>query len=199
MEFIYTLFENYGIWVLLIITFSAQLGLPIGSTFFIMWYGSTLDSSSTLFTLIPAVASAAIVGDITAFYLGQRFSNQLESAESKYKWLSKRLKHSRKLLDTYGAWIIWTTRFVITGLGPIVNYLLGSRKYPTLSFIKWVVLGELLFATEMLYFGFYFKETWEDLLAVIADAGWLIALVILFVWIVSKLYKHSQIRGQGSI
>ena len=129
MELIYSLFENYGIWVLLIVTFLAQMGVPLGSTFFLMWYGSTLDSSSSLYIAIPATACAAILGDMTAFTLGKRFSKQLDSAEKRYASIAKRIKQSRSLLDSYGVWIIWVSRFLVTGLGPVVNYLLGSKRY----------------------------------------------------------------------
>lgn len=193
MELIYSLFENYGIWVLLIVTFLAQMGVPLGSTFFLMWYGSTLDSSSSLYTAIPATACAAILGDMTAFTLGKLFSKQIDNAEKRYASFAKRIKQSRSLLDSYGVWIIWISRFLVTGLGPVVNYLLGSRKYSTVTFFKWVVLGEIIFATEMIYFGFRFKDTWEDLLAVIADAGWLIALIAVSTWIISKLMKTNKL------
>lgn len=192
MELIYSLFENYGIWVLLIITFFAQLGLPIGSTFFLMWYGSTIDSSSSLLVAILATSSAAIVGDMTAFSLGRQFSTQLNKAEEQYSWLAKRINQSQKLLDSYGVLLIWVTRFLVTGLGPVVNYLLGSRKYSAIKFFQWIIFGEIIFATEMVYFGFYFKQTWEDLLAVIADTGWLIALVAISIWIIKTLIKRNK-------
>jgi hypothetical protein len=49
-----------------------------------------------------------------------------------------------------------------------------------------------IFATEMIYFGFLFKDTWEDLLAVIADAGWLIALIAVSLWIIKRLLRASK-------
>lgn len=61
-----------------------------------------------------------------------------------------------------------------------------------IKFFQWIVLGEIIFATEMIYFGFRFKDTWEDLLAVIADTGWLIALIALSIWIISKLLKTKK-------
>jgi membrane protein DedA with SNARE-associated domain len=192
MEFIYSLFENYGLWVLLLVAFLSQLGIPLGSTFFLMWYGSTIDSSSSLFLAIPATALAAILGDITAYSLGRRFSNQFDNAEKRYSWLAKKVKQSNKLLNAYGVWIIWITRFMATGLGPFVNYLLGSRKYSLRVFSQWVIFGELIFSAEMIYFGYHFKDTWEDLLAVIADAGWLIVLILISLWIIKRLLKKSK-------
>ena len=189
MEFIYSLFENYGIWVLLIVAFSAQLGLPLGSSFFLMWYGSTLEGTQPLYIAIIMTAFAAILGDITSFVLGKQFSLQLDRSEERYAWLKVKLSQSRNLFESYGVWLIWTTRFLVTGLGPIVNYLLGSRKYPTSKFIRWVILGEIIFASEMLYFGYRFKDTWEDLLALISDTGWLIALVVLLLWIIKKITR----------
>ena len=192
MEFIYAVFENYGIWLLLIIVFIAQLGIPIGSTFFLMWYGSTLNSPTAVLIAIPATAFAAIFGDIIAYSLGQRFSNQLENAEKRYHWLAQKIQQSQKLLDTYGAWIIWLSRFLVTGLGPFVNYLLGSRQYPIKRFLTWVALGEIIFTTELIYFGYRFKDTWEDLLGVISDAGWLISLIFVFIWLFKKLMKKQS-------
>ncbi len=192
MEFIYFLFESYGIWVLLVVTFLAQMGLPLGSAFFLMWYGSTLDSSSSLLVAIPAAACAAVLGDMVAFALGQRFSKQLDSAEKNYRWLSKQVKKSQKLLHSYGVLIIWGTRFLATGLGPIVNYLLGSRRYPTMKFFQWVMFGEIIFASEMLIIGNNYKDTWEELMAFIADAAWLILLLILLLWVGKNLINLNQ-------
>ena len=193
MEFIYSFFENYGIWVLLIITFLAQLGIPLGSTFFLMWYGSTIESSSSLLIPILMTACAAILGDMIAFKLGHRFSNQVNNAEKRYSWFSKQIKQSQKLVDSYGVFIIWVTRFITTGLGPIVNYFLGSRKYPTVKFFQWVLFGEFIFVSEMLFFGYIFKDTWESLLDLIADAGWLIALIIISLWIVKRLVYRETV------
>lgn len=198
MELIYTLFENYSTWILLLVVFLAQLGVPLGSAFFLMWYGSTIDSTPFLLWEIPATVSAAVLGDLTAYSLGKRFSDQLSRAEKRSSWLANKMRQSSTLIDRYGIWIIWLTRFLATGLGPVVNYLLGSRKYPVKPFLLWVVMGEILFITELLYFGYRFKETWEDLLTIISDTGWLVVLVIISIWIVRKLMKKEHPVSQKS-
>ncbi len=191
MDLIYSIFESYGLLVLLIIVFVAQLGLPVGSTFFLMWYGSTLNSISSLAIAIIATICVAILGDITAYSLGKQFSSQLKHAEQRYQWLADKARQSQTLLDRYDVWIIWLSRFLITGLGPFVNYILGSKKYPLKKFIFWVFLGETIFALELLYFGYHFKESWEDLLALVSDVGWLIALLFILYFVSKKLFlKH---------
>ena len=197
MDIIYSLFETYGLWILLPILFLGQLGIPIGSTFFLMWYGSTIDESSTLLVAITATACAAILGDTTAFALGTQFSDKLERAENRYAGLAKKLEQTRKLTRSYGSGIIWITRFLITGLGPLVNYLLGSRKYSFKKFAFWVILGEFIFTAELLYFGYRFKDSWEDLLGFIGDAGWLIGLLILFAWVVRQLIQRNKVSASN--
>ena len=192
MDFIYTLFENYGIWILIIVVFSAQLGIPIGSMFFLMWYGSTRDTTTAVLIAIPITASAAVMGDMSAYLLGRRFTQQLDNAEKKYSWFADKSAQSQKLINTYGNRIIWLTRFLATGMGPIVNYLLGSKTYPIKQFLAWVILGEIIFTAELLYFGYRFKQTWEDLLTVISDAGWLIALIIISAWLLKRLLKRKK-------
>lgn len=189
MEFVYSLFENYGIWVLLAVVFFSQLGIPLGSSFFLMWYGSMVEANALLAVPIIATASAAILGDMVSFLLGGQFASQLDNAERRYVWLKVKLNQSRSLMDKYGVWLIWITRFLVTGLGPIVNYLLGSRKYSISKFMVWIVFGEIIFTSCMLYFGYMFKDTWEDLLGIVVDVGWLIALIAIFVWILKKIIK----------
>lgn len=193
MEFIYSLFENYGIWVLLCLTFLAQLGIPVGSSFFLMWYGSTLDTSSSLLMLIPLTACAAILGDMSAFSLGKLFSNKFDEAEKTYSWLAWQIDKSRHMIESYGTWIVWFSRFLVTGLGPIISYLLGSRKFSTLKFFSWVVFGEIIFTAEMLYLGYIFKNTWEDLLDFIANTGWLVGLILVSLWIIKSLIKKMHV------
>jgi len=195
MEFIYSLFENYGIWVLLCLVFLAQLGIPVGSSFFLMWYGSTLDTTTSLLIVIPVTACAAILGDMTAFSLGKLFSNKFDEAVKTYAWLAKQIDKSHGMLESYGIWIVWFSRFLVTGLGPGISYLLGSRNFPTLKFFSWVVFGEIIFTAEMLYFGYIFKNTWEDLLDFIANAGWLVALVVVSLWIIKSLIKRMRVTN----
>ena len=192
MEFIYSLFENYGIWILITVVFIAQMGVPIGSMFFLMWYGSKLETTTALLMTLPIATSAAVMGDMSAYFIGRQFSQQLIQAEKKYSWLANKTEQSHKLINRYGKWIISLTRFLVTGMGPIVNYLLGSQKYPSRSFLLWVILGETLFCLELLYFGKRFKESWEDLLSFISDMGWLIALIIISIWLLKKLLSKER-------
>lgn len=193
MDFISTLFENYDIWILVVVVFIAQLGIPVGSSFFLMWYGSTLETSTTLLMIVPITTAAAVLGDMSAYSIGRLFSQQLIHAEEKYNWLAKKTKNSRKLIQEHGKWIVCTTRFIITGMGPMISYLLGGKKYPVNTFFIWVLIGETLFCLELLYFGYRFKETWEDLLNFISDIGWLIALVIIAIWLLNKLLIKEKV------
>ncbi len=199
MELIYSLFENYGLWILVTVVFIAQMGIPIGSMFFLMWYGSTLENTTTLLMTLPIVTSAAVMGDMSAYFIGRKFSQQLIQAELKYNWIANKTQQSHRLINRYGKWIISLTRFLVTGMGPIVNYLLGSQKYPSRSFLLWVIVGETLFCLELLYFGNRFKESWEDLLSFISDMGWLIALVIISLLLLKKLLSKEKSVATNNI
>lgn len=199
MDFINTLFENYGLWILIIVVFLAQLGIPLGSSFFLMWYGSTLETSTALLMTVPVTTAAAVLGDMSAYSIGRQFSQQLIKAEDKYDWLARKTKHSRKLIENHGKWIVCTTRFIITGMGPIISYLLGGKKYPAKTFLLWVIIGETLFCLELLYFGYRFKETWEDLLNFISDMGWLVALIIVSIWLISRLLSKEKTATPNKI
>lgn len=192
MDLVYELFRDYGLWILLPLVFFGQMGVPVGSMFFLAWYGSTLFSLEVFWLTVALVIGFTSLGDLTAYGIGRYYSESLERFASKRWRINKQLKRSRFLIAKYGSVMIFFSRFLITGLGPMVNYLVGGDRYRTRPFLFWVITGEALYALECLSLGYLLKDTWEYILVMVSDFGWIVLLVLIALLLVQMLIRRSR-------
>ncbi len=78
---------------------------------------------------------------------------------------------SESLMQTYGHWSIFLTRFLIVTPAPYLNYFIGFQKYPFRSYLILVIAGEILYIGELLLLGYIFADTFEYLVDILSDIG----------------------------
>lgn len=170
-----TLVLIHGYPILLGIIFLSYLGLPIPVNLFLLASGAfTTDNTLHLYYLIPLVSLSAILGDGIHYYLGYRFGYLL--FDKLFTKINLQSSQSNKLtifLKRRGAWLIFVTRWLLTPLGIPVNFLAGINHYSFKSFIFWVILGEILWASIYTYLGHFFGTNWVSISEYINNAPYL--------------------------
>jgi len=178
-------------------TFFSAFGLYGGGVLLIS-SGALASNLSELLVIMIIGAVAAILGDIATYEVARAFSPYFARLVSKFKFFRKSEVKARELLD--GSQFLWVffTRFVITTLGPVVNYIGGFTKMKRKKFFAAVISGEILYAILYPALGFVFKETWNDLSNIITDFVVLAILLVAAIYLIrilmhdSKWFKKSE-------
>lgn len=184
----------WGLPILLLLIFLGQLGLPLGTLLFLCWYGSTLTHPESLFWVIPTLMIPAILGDYVAYYIARRYRSQVLSFINLRPRAARQFSRGESLIHRKGGEIVFITRFLIFGLGPVVNYLMGLRSYSRFSFLVWVALGEFIYISEFILLGYLFRDTWQELLIIITDIGWGIGIIVVIGLVMITLRKRRLRR-----
>jgi len=199
MTWIYEAFELYGLLILIPVVMFAQMGVPLGSLFFLTWYGSTLLNLPELAFAILVASLAGMVGDVAAYEIGRKNASRFSRYLSRHGKIKRRLDRSMLLMEKYGAGTILITRFIITGLGPIVNYALGTDRYHRHHFYFWVAIGQVIHAGEFLLLGYVLRETWENAIVFVSDLGWFVGLALFTAWLVYQIQKKQRMKRRSHV
>lgn len=195
ISFVSSFFESNIYLFLLIIPFLAQLGIPTGAMFFILLAGSLSGNTQVLAVYFLIVLLATIAGDILGYIIGKKFfyTNWMKKLLSSQE-AERLFKRGNVFFNKRGKFSIFVTRFLITGIGPYLNYVIGLSQYKFRKFILYVVLGEILYSAELLVLGYIFKDIIGDVLGVISNLGLLVLIGFIIYEIGTKIYKSHNSR-----
>ena len=172
--------------------FAGSLGVPGGAITMIA-YGSLAGSVSKLILFMIISFVAAVIGDILAYELARRLSNKLRDKLRKFFFFKNNEPKVRSLLNKYGFYIIFFTRFALVNLCAVVSYVSGLEKVNRKKFIFAVISGELLFAIIYPLIGFTLGEIFSSLINAINYFIIAILLIILIIYFVgSNFYKRVK-------
>ncbi len=188
-----TLFNDINIlYLIYIMPFITQLGIPLGITFYIMYIGSTITELSSLISFILTLSVCFITENVIADIIGKKYGNKpLNYIEKKFS-LKKSIKKSKQLISDNAIFSIFFTRTIFLGGAPIINYLLGINNYSKKKFIFYVSLAEILFVTIFSTIGYLFSDMWEILSLLLEDISYAITLLILLGIIVGITYYKNN-------
>jgi len=172
--------------------FAGSLGVPGGAITMIA-YGSLAGSVSKLILFMIISFVAAVIGDILAYELARRLSNKLRDKLRKLLFFRNNEPKVRSLLNKYGFYIIFFTRFALVNLCAVTSYVSGLEKINRKKFILAVISGELLFAIIYPLIGFTLGEIFSSLINAINYFIIAILLIILIIYFVgSNFYKRVK-------
>lgn len=178
-----------GLFTLFFLMFAASsIPIPAVGTILVS-FGAAKTSINGLILLILGVYLAAILGDIGIYFITRRFSGKVLRFLKQFKWYQKNNKKTLLFLKKYGFWAVFFSRFTITEVNLVMNYIAGFNKFNSKKFIIAVLLGELIYATFYAVFGYIFKDTWNYLLGLLQDSFWAILIIILAFLLVKKIVK----------
>lgn len=166
-----------GLAILFLWVTIGSLGLP-GGTIAIIAFGSLAGTVSYLILLIAISFAAAVIGDVLAFELAVKFSDEFRNKLRHFSFFRNNESKAKEMLTKYGFQIVFFTRFALLSLCPVVSYVSGFEKMNRKKFLAAVLSGEFLFAAIYSIVGFTVGETFNSL---ISAANYIIAAVLLIV------------------
>lgn len=174
-----TFFESNIYVFLLVIPFLWQIWvLPVGPMFFIMFAGALVGNVYDLAILFCIVLLSSILWDISGYMIGKKFTHvsifqrflQRKKVQSVYEKTQEFFQEKWEIA-------IFFTRFLVTGLGAPINYMLGIQWFHFKKFVYYVILWEILYAGELLILGYIFRDTFEQVLNIFSNF-WM----VIFLW-----------------
>ncbi|TRW95169.1 hypothetical protein FNJ84_16850 [Paracoccus sp. M683] len=185
------LLPQWGPVVLAVSAFLSCMMVPLPSSALLVTAG-TLSGGGHLFlpTLILGACLGAALGDLTAFGLAHRIAPRLEAMGGRRKAMFQR---ARGFIAHRGALAVFLARWLITPLGPSMNYVAGATGMPTRRFIAASLPGEFLWALTQLGAGYLlargFRGDDAALLKCLATAMALLGVI----WLAHHLWhRHGR-------
>jgi membrane protein DedA with SNARE-associated domain len=173
---------------LFILCFLSSFGVP-GASVAMISTGALAADTAGLIPVIVVASLAAMLGDVVAYEAARRFSSRFSRRLERNRLYWEGERRARLLFEEAGFAMIFFTRWLITTLGAAVNYLTGLARTKRRTFLAAVVTGELLYGTIYPVLGFLFKETWNDLAAVI---GGITTTLLLVIVLAASLYFLAE-------
>jgi len=188
-----TFFESNLYLFLFIIAILSQLWIPTWVMFFIVIAGSLATDINSLEILFIITLLWVISWDLLSYLLGKKLYNMtFFQFFIKKKEVNKLYIKTEKLLIKKWSIIIFISRFLITWIWPILNYIAWIQWYNIKKFILYVILWEILYVLEFLLLWYIFKNTIDDIMNLISDF-WFILLLIFVLYIIwLNLFKNKK-------
>ncbi|MEP7166585.1 MAG: DedA family protein [Candidatus Woesebacteria bacterium] len=178
---ILTLLLVYGYPVVVIAVAAGSLGLPVPVTSILLAAGSfSADGSLNVITLIILITITAVIGDVFAYYVGQRIDvRTLEKHGHKFGLTRPILRGVDVFFRKWGTAGIFFSRWLVTPLGVPMNVLAGMKRYSMKKFMICSLVGECMWASIYVSLGFMFGANWQAILSYINNAPGVLALITL--------------------
>lgn len=175
---ILSFFQEHIYLVLFFIPFFGQLGIPSGSIFFLLFAGSLSTSYSELAILLMIWLISAVIGDLSGYFIGKKFfhisiiQDQLKKPKIKTLFDTTTVYFNKE-----GKFAIFLSRFLVVTPGPYINYIAWIQEFSFRSFVRLVIIWEVLYVAELLLLGYVFQDTFEYLVDMISYVSMILILI----------------------
>ncbi len=113
---------------------------------------------ASIFSFAIALSLAAIIGDQVGYWLGRKTGDVIFNREDGLLFKKKHLLRAKGFYDQYGIAAIIACRFVPI-LRTFVPFVAGVTKMEYPRFLRWDILGGLLWINSLLGVGYYLGQT----------------------------------------
>lgn len=142
---------------------------------------------------LAVLTFGSLTGDVIGYWIGKKFGRPVL-----LKWGGKmiqngRLEKAEHIVDRYGAWGVFATRWVFASFQAIINIIAGITRMPFPKFFIACFLGELLWSIGYFFLGFYFWPQVSGILQKIGSLGFFgVILTILVLTAAYLLYRFRN-------
>ncbi len=181
--------DMYYLVYFFLLVFLASFAIPTGALVLIVSFASATSDWNDAILLVALSLSATISGDYGAYSAARYFRKKINPMIEKIGWMEKKRIVVQKLFNRYSYHTVFLTRFLFSGIGPYVNYFSGLQNIKKETFLKAIILGEIVYCFFYVFIGYYFRETWQEIISLILDYTASIIFALLGLYIVYKIIK----------
>lgn len=186
----------YGIPLLFITTYLSCLAVPVPSSLMMLAAGAFIASGDLpLSSTAIAALAGAILGDQTGYGLGRFGSAPVDKHLATRPKSAALFTRAQEFTSKWGGLGVYFSRWLVSPLGPYVNFASGLTRHRWAGFTFWGVLGEMTWVTLYIGLGFTFAQNIGAVAEIAADISGVLAAglvtVALGLWLRHVLHVHA--------
>jgi len=159
MSEIISLVTTYGAGFLFACAFLSCLLVPIPTSLMMITAGAFVASEDLIFWQVYGGALfGAILGDQIGFQIGRHGGSHLIDRLSRSPARKNVADRATKLIEKHGGLGVFFSTWLFAPLGPYVNFIAGSARLNWLRFTIWDTLGETIWVSIYVSFGYVFAS-----------------------------------------
>lgn len=164
---------DYTYPVAMLAVLTGAIGIPLPTTIVVLAAGAiSADGDADPFLLFGAILGAAVVGDAVSYSLARWAEGlALHRFGGKVGLTPARLESVEQHFKRWGGLLVLVTRCLLTGLALPTNLVAAGSGYPLTRFLLFAILGEAIWAAELLGLGWLYGANWVALLDYLDDAS----------------------------
>ncbi len=184
---------DYGVPLLFAVITISAVGVPFPASLTLVAAGSfAKQGEMNLWPVLMAGSMAAILGDQIGYGLSRWAGSHLVIRISRRFGGANKLKEAEALSKKWGGPGIFFSRWLVTQLGPWINFTSGIADYPWRRFILWDVLGEVLWVVLYVMLGYVFSDRVQYISEILGNLGWAIFALIISIILGWKLFRYFR-------
>jgi len=197
---VFTLVANYGSFALFVVTFLSCLAVPVPASLMMLTGGAFAASGDmSLVTASLAAYIGAVAGDQGGYLVGRSCAGALERWAEARRNRALMLEKARASLERWGGAGVFLSRWLVSPLGPYVNFAGGAGRLRWARFSLWAMAGELVWVALYVGLGYLFSESLIAVAELAADLSGLIAGGVvalgLGVWLRTRQRRLFRLEG----
>ena len=185
--------SQYGAPALFGIVAIAAIGVPLPITLLLIVAGSMISQGAmNPWWAIGAAGAGSILGDQVGYAIGRWGGPAVVAKIGGLFRRPARLQAMEAKAKEWGGPGIFITRWLLSPLGPWINLVSGTARYPWHRFLLWDILGEITGAAVYISLGWFFSDRVMALSAFLGDLTWAIAALLAAVILGYQLVAHLR-------
>jgi membrane-associated protein len=184
---------RYGLPALFVVVVIAAIGVPLPVTLLLIVTGSlAAQGVINIWWAIAVAAVGASAGDQIGYAIGHWGGKALVNKLAGMLGKADGLKQLETKAARLGAAGIFFSRWLVTPLGPWVNFASGIANYSWLRFSVWDFLGETLCAALYICVGLAFSDRVQAVADVLGNLTWAAVGVVIAALLGWKLFSRQR-------
>jgi membrane protein DedA with SNARE-associated domain len=183
-----TALSEYGLIAVFVSVLISSIGLPLPTSFLLLVVGGFVANGDLSFVSVMLAATlGAIIGDHLGYGLGRVGGERVLHGLANLLKAGTAVQKAQDSMQKWGGFSIFLSRWLITAIGPYINFISGITNYRLFKFAFWDVAGEILWVGAYVGIGMVFSDRIAEVSDALGDLVWIIAAGVVLILLLRKL------------
>jgi membrane protein DedA with SNARE-associated domain len=177
---LFVLVATYGGAALFVVTFFSCLAVPVPSSLMMITGGAFAATGDLLLGgMVLSAYAGAVIGDQVGYLVGRLGAIPLERWAGARRNRTVLLHRARLAISEWGGPGVFFSRWLVSPLGPYVNFASGAGKMEWARFTLWGAVGEAVWVSVYVGLGYAFANNLELVVDIVTDFSGLVVGAVL--------------------
>ncbi len=186
------LIPQYGVALMFLATFLSCLALPVPSSLMMLAGGAfAAGGDLTLWSVALSAYLGALVGDQVGFAIGRWGQRHIDALIARFPKRAALVERARAFSQRWGGPGVYFSRWLVSPLGPYVNFLTGAARMRWLRFTAWDVAGEATWVTLYVGLGYLFSNQIQAVADVLSNLSGALAAGLVSILLGRYIFRRK--------